>query len=155
VAAHAASPVPFRASASLSHCLSTLAYDWDFGDGSPHGAGANVAHQYPAAGDYTWTLTVTAAGVSPPADKATVTGIVTISPTLGPLLPLTISASDFMLRLSWPLDRIPVSLETSPDSTQPNSWQPVSDPPVIGQSNVSVQVFMLPGPQYFRLRRVP
>jgi hypothetical protein len=142
---------PFRATASLAQCVSTgFVYDWDFGDGSPHASGTNTCHTYSTVGDYTWKLTVTANGLS-----QTVNGIVTVSPTLGPPLPLSISASDFMILLSWPLDRIPVSLETSPDPSQPYSWQPVPDPPVVEATNVSLQVYVLPGQQYFRLRRVP
>ena len=35
------------------------AYDWDFGDNTPHGTGATANHTYAAAGPYTITLTVT------------------------------------------------------------------------------------------------
>ena len=142
---------PFRGSASLTGCAPTgLVYDWDFGDGSPHAADASTCHTYADAGDYTWKLTVTASGLS-----QIVNGLVSVSPTLGPPLPLSITVSDFMILLSWPLDRVPVSLETSPDPSQPYSWQPVPDPPVVGTTNVSLQVYILPGPQLFRLRRVP
>jgi glucose/arabinose dehydrogenase len=34
-----------------------LTYDWDFGDGSAHGAGAAPSHQYTDAGSYTATVT--------------------------------------------------------------------------------------------------
>lgn len=36
-----------------------VAYDWDFGDGSPHSSAANNSHTYVAAGTYQVTLTVT------------------------------------------------------------------------------------------------
>ncbi len=39
------------------------AWDWDFGDGTPHGTTQNPSHTYAAAGTYTVTLTVT--GTSP------------------------------------------------------------------------------------------
>jgi PKD repeat protein len=35
------------------------AYDWDFGDGSPHGTGAAPSHSYAAGGNYNVILTVT------------------------------------------------------------------------------------------------
>ena len=42
-----------------------LTYDWDFGDGSPHGSGATVSHTYLVAVEVTVTLTVTdSAGAS-------------------------------------------------------------------------------------------
>ena len=36
----------------------SLTYDWDFGDGSPHGSGAGASHTYTTAGTYTAKLTV-------------------------------------------------------------------------------------------------
>ena len=37
----------------------TIAYVWDFGDGSPHGSGVNPTHQYTFYGTFSVTLTVT------------------------------------------------------------------------------------------------
>jgi PKD repeat protein len=39
-------------------------YDWDFGDASPHSAGADPLHYYEAEDDYTVSLTVTNVGGS-------------------------------------------------------------------------------------------
>ena len=144
------SPVPFRASATLAHCVGSLAYDWDFGDGSPHGSGVNVAHSYTTAADYPWILTVTGGGA-----LQTVNGVITISPTLGPPVALAMTGLGYMVQLSWPWDSIPVSLEGTPDLTQPYGWQPIYDQPLLDQTNMTLYLFMDFNQQFFRLRRVP
>ena len=78
-----------------------------------------------------------------------------ISPTLGPPVTLTQTFLGFMVNLSWPADSVPCSLETATDLTQPYAWQPDVDPVYFDGVNNNVQVFVLPGNQYFRLRRVP
>ena len=144
------SPVPFRATAVLTQCASAITYDWDFGDGSPHRSGTNVSHIYTNAADYSWTLHVAANGTS-----QTVTGVIAISPTLGPPLTLTLTALPWSLNLAWPIDPIPTSLETTSDWTQPYAWQADTDPVYSDGTNYNVQVYLLTGPQYYRLRRVP
>ena len=60
-----ASPSPnqqifFNASSSTAapgHFISS--YDWDFGDGAPHGSGVTTSHAYSQAGSYTVVLQVT------------------------------------------------------------------------------------------------
>lgn len=144
------SPVPFRASATLARCAGSITYDWDFGDGSPHSSAPGGCHVYPATGDYTWTLTALANGAS-----QTVTGVVTISPTLGPPVPLSITSLGFMMLLSWPPDRIPVSVETSSDLSRPDSWVPVFDIPMFDGTSMTLMELVISEQQYFRLRRVP
>lgn len=41
-----------------------LTYDWDFGDGSPHGTGPTPSHAFPDNGSYTVTLTVSDGALS-------------------------------------------------------------------------------------------
>jgi len=144
--------VPFHATGSLSQCTSTINYDWNFGDGSPHAVSPNACHSYPATStaEYSWTLTVDGGGT-----KQTVTGVLAVSPTLGAPVPLSISGTPDNMVLSWPVDSIGTSLETSYDPTQPYSWQPVPDQPVRNGSVMSLQLFVVPGEQFFRLRRVP
>ena len=144
------SPVPFRALATLSQCSGAIFCDWDFGDGSPHASGTNVSHAYSLAADYTWALTVTSSGVT-----NTVNGVVTISPTLGPPLNLSLIPLGFMVEVSWPVDRVPTSLETSFDLSQPYSWQLDVDPVSSDGVNYSAFILMMPDQQFFRLRRVP
>lgn len=53
-------PVHFNASGSAPAPGRTIvSYRWDYGDGSPHESGVQVAHAYSAAGTYTVTLVVT------------------------------------------------------------------------------------------------
>ncbi|MGC4112498.1 MAG: PKD domain-containing protein [Nocardioides sp.] len=49
----------FDGSASHDPDGTIASYDWDFGDGTPHGTTQSVNHTYSTGGDYTVTLTVT------------------------------------------------------------------------------------------------
>jgi len=51
---------PFEASATPTGCQGGVAYEWAFGDGSPHGTSALATHAYVATGTYGWSLTATA-----------------------------------------------------------------------------------------------
>ena len=66
--------VTFAGSANTGTCGGAASYDWNFGDGSTHGATATVTHVYAAAGTFNWTLTVTANGAT-----CTRTGSITVS----------------------------------------------------------------------------
>ena len=143
---------PFRANAALARCEGVIGFEWDFGDGTPHAVESNVCHTYSAEGDYNWTLTVTANELS-----YSTNGTITISLTLGPPLALSIENWFFQMNLSWPWDPIPTALESSTEPFTPYSWIPVYDSPFLDpfSMNMSVQVFILPEQQFFRLRRVP
>lgn len=56
----------------------TLAYDWDFGDGTAHASGASPTHAYATGGTYTWTLSVSCTGVT-----CTKSGSITVVPPPG------------------------------------------------------------------------
>lgn len=60
----AGSTATFTGSASAPYCGGSPAFDWSFGDGSAHSPLQNPGHAYGAVGTYTWTLVVTAGGVS-------------------------------------------------------------------------------------------
>jgi hypothetical protein len=50
--------------ATVPPTCSQVGFEWDFGDGSPGGAGSTVTHSYDRPGVYTWHVTVRAAGQS-------------------------------------------------------------------------------------------
>ncbi|HPC84271.1 MAG TPA: PKD domain-containing protein [Thermoanaerobaculaceae bacterium] len=69
--------VSFQASGFVfsGTCSGSLAYDWDFGDGSAHATTATASHAYATPGTYTWRLTVSMTGGSMSATgQITVTG---------------------------------------------------------------------------------
>ena len=74
-AGEAGAAVSFVAPDKPGTCSQTVAYDWDFGDGSPHSTQQSPSHVYPAAGAVTWTLTIAMNG-----STCTDTGRITVSP---------------------------------------------------------------------------
>ncbi|UCF07325.1 MAG: SBBP repeat-containing protein [Thermoplasmata archaeon] len=56
---HVDDAVYFDGSGSFDFNGTIVNYDWDFGDGSPHGTGPTPTHIYTSPGTYTVTLTVT------------------------------------------------------------------------------------------------
>ena len=73
-AAQQGEAVSFAATAAPSGgCTGAVAYDWDFGDGSAHGAEQNPSHTYTEAGSFTWTMTASAGTTA-----CTKTGAITI-----------------------------------------------------------------------------
>lgn len=146
-------PVPFRATATLSQCSGPVTYAWNFGDGSATQVGANVAHVYPLPGDYSWTLTASANGASHVSN-----GVLTISPTLGPPLALTIGALDpWTMQIAWPSDRIPSGLEYSSDLSATHGWNRVHEEPTLDVSGRfwTVPVDLIDGNYFWRVRRLP
>ena len=65
--------IAFDGSSSTDPDGTIVTYDWDFGDGTTHGSGATVNHQYASAGLYTVTLTVTDNQGATGSDSPTVT----------------------------------------------------------------------------------
>ncbi len=68
----------FQANDTANSCTGAAAYDWDFGDGSPHATTANPQHEYAQDGTYTWRLVVWRGDFS-----ATQTGSITVHPQVG------------------------------------------------------------------------
>jgi PKD repeat protein len=62
--ATAGSAVAFTGSATPTSCTGTVAYSWNFGDGSPASTAQSPTHTFAAAGTYHWTMTSTINGTT-------------------------------------------------------------------------------------------
>ncbi|UCG70112.1 MAG: right-handed parallel beta-helix repeat-containing protein [Thermoplasmata archaeon] len=80
--------VQFDGSGSNDPDGTIVTYDWDFGDGSPHGSGVNPTHTYNSTGNYTVTLTVVDNQNSSDTDSC----LITVLPLLQP--PVANAGSD-------------------------------------------------------------
>jgi hypothetical protein len=149
-AAFPGASVSFEAGTIITQGTGGLSYDWDFGDGSPHSTLARVCHSYPGGGDFNWALSVRGGGAS-----FSTNGVVTISPTLGPPVYLTLAPTPwFSVIVSWPADHIGTSLETSYDLGSPFNWATLPGDPVLSGGVFSVEAIQVDN-QFFRIRRVP
>jgi subtilisin family serine protease/PKD repeat protein len=73
LSAYTGDTVTFDGSGSDDADGEIVSYDWDFGDGSPHGTDVIASHVYSAAGTYNVTLTVTDNGGLTDTDNCTAT----------------------------------------------------------------------------------
>ena len=83
----AGTPLTLDGSASTADKGDTLTLTWDFGDGSPAGAGTTPMHTYNTAGAFTVTLTADSQGGT---DKATTTATI-VAPNLADVSKTTFS----------------------------------------------------------------
>jgi PKD repeat protein len=72
----AGTAVAFTGSATPSNCTGSVAYSWNFGDGSALSSSQSPSHSYSAAGTFNWTMTASIAGV-----VSSKTGSIVISTT--------------------------------------------------------------------------
>jgi hypothetical protein len=72
-----AAPVTVQFTADISGGLAPFAFVWDFGDGSPAGAGNPVTHTYSAEADYTVSVSVT----DQAGEKASASGGIAVTTT--------------------------------------------------------------------------
>lgn len=84
----------FTASSAVVGCPGSVAYDWDFGDGSAHSAERDPHHAYQDAGTYAWTMTARAG------DQAcTKTASITVRPQVVPPAVSVVSQASDPFRL--------------------------------------------------------
>src|SRR5205823_12418199 len=75
------SAIAFNGTGSSDPDGDAIAYDWDFGDGSPHGTGASPNHVYLDNGTYSVSLTVTDSKGLASAPSTTTVTVTNVAPT--------------------------------------------------------------------------
>jgi PKD repeat protein len=137
-------PAPFGVLVVPSNTTATVTYEWDFGDGSPHGASQYASHAFSAPGTYPWTLVVRAATA-----QATVTGSLTIT---GSMLLDVASAGD-LVTIEWPKTLADGVLEQT--WVLPSSlWEPCTNAVLVGPATYRVEVPHPSGSTFYRVRLV-
>jgi hypothetical protein len=136
-------PVPFQAVPAVTNTTAVVTYDWDFGDGAPHGTNQTEVHTYATPGLYIWTVVGHASSAS-----AVAAGIVSVD---GPVV-LNIARAGTQVALSWPNTTADTLLEASPSLGPSAQWRWVTNAPNLTPSSVSLQLPAI-GNQYFRVRR--
>ena len=116
-------PVGYDASFSTDPLNNIVSYDWDFGDGSPHGSQQIISRVYAAEGTYTVTLTITdGRGLT---DTTTLTMVILPAAQAGLLNP-NIKYSVSWNRGATNADSLSLSATVNVGTTSVNNASPLS-----------------------------
>jgi PKD repeat protein len=126
-------PAPFAVIPALTNTSIPATFDWDFGDGTPHGSGQYPAHIYSLPGTYTWKAisSDTVGGVT---QAVTNSGAIVIGQ---PVL-LTALNSGPTTTITWPITLADGLLEQSQQLGPSAQWTWVTNTPVSGGCQLSV-----------------
>lgn len=141
-------PAPFNAVPAPGNVVGTLTFDWNFGDGSPHGTSQFAMHAFAAPGNYDWTLITT---VTSPAGSASTTNTGSIA-IAAPVVMTVASGGGGAVTLSWPTPTGDALVEESP-SLNPAVWTPSTNPPVSAGGTTTALV-PATGTKFYRLRQL-
>ncbi len=137
-------PAPFSAVAVPSNTTASVAYEWDFGDGTPHGTTRYASHIYAAPGSYNWTLT---------ARVGTESAVAQGSVAIGSPMVLDIAMLPD-ISVAWPRTAADAVLERSgPDGPGP-VWTPATNAVRSTTTSLSVRITDPDSAEFFRLRQV-
>jgi len=135
-------PAAFAAVSTVANSVGPVTYNWNFGDSSATSAEQFPNHSYSTAGTYTWTVTVTVAGIA-----AVDAGLIQV----GSPMQLTSSQAPGAITLSWPDTAGDTILEQN-GSLGSQGWMWVTNAPVVSGGVKSITV-PVAGTQFFRVRR--
>ncbi len=139
---------PFGAVATPSNLTATVTYDWDFGDGTAHGAGQYSTHAYDLPGSYNWKVIATV--TSGASKSATNSGTIII---VGPIK-LTATPSSGSVTFTWPKTVADAVLEYT-DNLGPGAlWTTATNTVTSGASTYSVSIPNVNAHRFYRLRKI-
>ena len=140
-------PVSFAVVPTVTNNSGAVTFNWNFGDGSASSPNQFAQHTFAAPGNYAWKVAATIGTAS-----ATNTGSIIIT---GPVA-LALAApknSTSALSLAWPSALPDVVVEQSPTLGAGAQWTVVTNLPVFGAVNSSVNLPVAGGNRYFRIRQ--
>jgi len=136
-------PVAFQVVPASTNTSASVAFDWDFGDGSPHSTNQAPNHTYDAPGFYVWTVLGAASSAN-----SIDAGIIIV----GDPVSLNIIRTGTLLTLTWPNTLADTLLEGNPTLGPSSSWQWITTTPSATPNYLSVQI-PASDAGFFRIRR--
>lgn len=138
-------PLAFTAVASASNTTATVAYEWDFGDGSIHNTNQHAVHSYAVSGSYSWSL-MTRAGAATAGAGGTI--------VVGDAIQLGILQQPGGGTVSWPRTTADAILEVAAELHEPVLWRASTNSVTTTPGTFEVKVSAPPANGFFRLRQV-
>ena len=139
-------PVAFAVVPTVTNSSSAVAFNWNYGDGSAANTNQFPQHIYTTPGNYFWRVVGTVGSTS-----VTNTGNIIIT---GPVaLALAGPPNTSSLSLAWPSGAPDVVVEQSTALGSSSQWTVVTNLPVIGPVNSSVDLPVGDGNRFFRVRQ--
>ena len=136
-------PAPFGVVPAVSNNATPATFNWDFGDGTPHGTNQFATHTYQFSGTYIWTVTATVSG-----NSAVDAGLIMV----GDPVRLSIARAAGSITVSWPNTIVDTLLEGNVSLTLPASWTWVTNAPNTSPNLLSVTLPST-GNGFLRVRR--
>ena len=138
-------PAAFAVVPTVTNNSNTVAFVWNFGDGSTTNTNQFTQHVFAAAGTYSWQVVATVGATS-----ATNTGNIAIT---APVTLAMAAPQNSLLSLAWPSGLPDVVVEQSPTLGSGAQWTVVTNLPVAGPVNSGVNLPVAAGNRFFRIRQ--
>ena len=138
-------PVAFAVVPTVTNNSGAVTFNWNFGDGSAANTNQFAQHTFAAPGIYSWQVVATLGTAS-----AMNTGSITIN---APVALAMAASQNSSLGLVWPSALPDVVVEQSASLGSASQWTVVTNLPMAGPVNSSVNLPVGGGNRFFRLRQ--
>jgi hypothetical protein len=138
-------PVAFSVLPTVTNNSSAVTFNWNFGDGSATSTNQFAQHVFAASGLYSWQVVATVGSAS-----ATNTGNIVITM---PVVLAMATPQNSLLSLAWPSALPDVVVEQSTTLGSGAQWTVVTNLPVVGPVNSSMNLPVAGGNRFFRIRQ--
>jgi hypothetical protein len=142
-------PVPFTVVSAPSNVLATVAYQWNYGDGSTLGIKASETHVYSAPGNYAWRIVSSVSDGLTTAFATNQGSIVIVAPMEAGLR----KPSGFV-EISWPALSAQAVLEETAMLSPTPTWMASTNHVTVAADRWSTAVAPTGQTRFYRLRHV-